>query len=87
MPGEDEEVMVQARAALLDALEALGAHAGNVVVIGAQAVYLHTGKLELALAEATKDADLAIDSRTLSDDPRLEEAMQNADFYPDPDSG
>ena len=87
MLGGDEELMVQARAALLDALEALGAHADNVVVIGAQAVYLHTGSLELALAEATKDADLAIDSRRLSDDPRLEEAMQGAGFYPDPDSG
>lgn len=87
MPGEDEEVMVQARAALLEALGALGAHADNVVVIGAQAVYLHTGKLELALAEATKDADLAIDSRSLSDDPLLEEAMESAGFYPDPESG
>lgn len=62
MPGDDD-ILVSARAALLDALDALGLHAGNIVVIGAQAIYLRTGDLDLALAPFTKDADLAGEKR------------------------
>jgi hypothetical protein len=46
---------------LLDALEALAAHRDALVVVGAQAIYLHTGEADVALAEATKDSHLAID--------------------------
>ena len=59
-----DDLLVQARSALLDALTALWEHRDSVVVIGAQALYLHTGSAEVALAEATKDSDLAIDSRS-----------------------
>ena len=76
--------MVQARSALLDALQALAEHADSVVVIGAQAIYLHTGRAQVALAEATKDSDLAIDVRSLSADPLIEEAMRDADFIQNP---
>lgn len=86
MPGDDE-ILVASRSALLDALDALGAHAANIVVIGAQAVYLRTTDVDLALAESTKDADLAVDSRGLADTPRIEEALTAAGFYLDPDSG
>lgn len=79
LPGAGE-LRVQTRAALLDALEALGEHRENVVVIGAQAVYLHTGEVRVAIPEETKDADLAIDPRGLADDPLLEEAMRLAGF-------
>lgn len=54
-----------------------------MVLIGAQAVYLHTGSLNLALAEATKDADLALDPRLLGADPLIEAAMVGAGFYQD----
>jgi hypothetical protein len=64
--------------ALLDALEALHAHRDAVIVIGAQAIYLHTGAGEVALAEATKDSDLALDTRILPDEPLLEQAMTAA---------
>jgi hypothetical protein len=37
-----DELLVRSRAALLDALDALAAHRDAVIVIGAQAVYLHT---------------------------------------------
>ncbi|WP_213008335.1 hypothetical protein [Paractinoplanes toevensis] len=63
---------------MLDALEALAEHRAAVVVIGAQAVYLRTGSAQVALAEATKDSDLAIDPRTLGEDPRVEAAMRAA---------
>lgn len=58
-------MIVEARAALLDALAALEAHRDSVILVGAQAVYLHTGQASFAIAEATKDSDLVIDPRSL----------------------
>jgi hypothetical protein len=83
-PGDGDNLLVAARSALLDALEALDEHRQSVIVVGAQAIYLHTGDADVALAEATKDSDLAIDPRELEDDPLLEEAMRAARFYPNP---
>jgi len=85
MPGVDE-VLVAARAALLDALIALGDHAEEITLIGAQAIYLHTGAADVALAEATKDSDLVVDPREFADDPLLEEAMTRAGFHQNIDS-
>jgi len=60
--GDDSgNLLVRARSALLDAIDALAEQKNSVVLIGAQAVYLHAGGLNIALAEATKDADLALD--------------------------
>lgn len=83
MPGADN-LIVEARAALLDAIAALEAHKESVILIGAQAIYLRTGHATFALAEATKDTDLAIDPRKLGEDPRLEEAMTGAGFILNP---
>jgi hypothetical protein len=83
MPGADN-LIVEARAALLDAIAALEAHKESVILIGAQAIYLRTGHATFALSEATKDADLAIDPRKLGEDPRLEEAMTKAGFILNP---
>lgn len=83
--GETEDLLVRARSALLDALDALGAHRNSVVVIGAQAIYLRTAGAPVAIAEATKDSDIAIDPRTLGDDPLIEHAMARAGFSPDPE--
>jgi len=44
------ELYVLARQVLLDALEALGAHRDAIVLVGAQAVYLHVGDADLAVA-------------------------------------
>jgi hypothetical protein len=44
---------VLARAVLLDALDALGPHRDAVVLVDAQAVYLHAGEAELATAPMT----------------------------------
>lgn len=86
-PGEADDVLVQSRSALLDALGALGAHRDSVVVIGAQAIYLRTAGAPVAVAEATKDSDLAIDPRSLADEPLIESAMASAGFVPDPEKG
>jgi len=72
--------MVLARRVLLDALEALSDHHDALVLVGAQAIYLHTRAAPIAVPEMTKDSDLAIDRRLLSDDPLLEEAMSRAGF-------
>lgn len=77
------DALVLARSTLLDALIALRQHRESVVVIGAQAVYLHTGSVQVAVAEATKDSDVGIDLRTLGDDPLIDEAMRRAGFHQD----
>ena len=84
MNGDKDDLLVRARSVLLDALTALQDHRDSVVVIGAQAIYLHTGGAPVAVAEATKDSDLAIDTRTLAGDPLIEEAMTGARFYLNP---
>ena len=48
---------VVARCVLLDALTALRTHLDAVVLVGAQAVYLHAGDADLAVAPTTTDAD------------------------------
>jgi hypothetical protein len=71
---------VVARGVLLDALEALGEQRDAVVVVGAQAIYMHTGAIELAVAEYTTDADITIDPALLHDLPEIESAMRAALF-------
>jgi hypothetical protein len=71
---------VEARRVLLDALIALAPHAGAIIVAGAQAVYLHTGVVDIAVAPYTTDGDLALDPALLGDEPQLEEAMSAAHF-------
>jgi len=71
---------IVARKVLLDAIEALRAHRPALVVVGAQAVYLHTGTGGLAVAAYTFDGDLVLDPTLLDDDPTLERVMIDAGF-------
>jgi hypothetical protein len=80
MPGEPDQLYIEARRALLDALDALGPQAAAIVLVGAQAIYLHAGDAEFAVAVQTKDGDLAVDPRELRDQPSLESAMVAAGF-------
>ena len=82
-PGEPNDLLVEARSALLDAFEALAQQRDSVIVIGAQAIYLRAQNVPVAVAEATKDSDLAVDPRSLSDCPLIEEAMKSGGFYRD----
>src|SRR3990172_12331902 len=63
MPGAPDPLYVKAREVLLDALEALAPHRSSLVLVGAQAIYLHTGEADVAVAPYTTDADLVIDPR------------------------
>lgn len=71
---------VGARRALLDALLALEAHLANVVLIGAQAIYVHTGAGDFSVAPMTTDADLVVDREGLSDEPDIVQCLSRAGF-------
>jgi hypothetical protein len=75
-----EPEYVAARRVLLDALDALGGQRKAVVLVGAQAIYLHVGEGDLAVAPYTTDGDLAIDPRELDDEPALASALRSAGF-------
>ena len=82
MPGgrNPDPEYVAARRVLLDALEALGTHRKAVVLVGAQAIYLHVGAGDLAVAPYTTDGDLAIDPRELGDEPAIAATLEAAGF-------
>lgn len=82
-----DELYIIARRVLLDALEALGPHRDATILVGAQAIYLHTGDAELAIAEYTTDADLAIDPALLNEIPPLEQTLRDAGFLHTAKSG
>lgn len=71
---------VAARSVLLDALTALEYHLDNVILVGAQAVYHHTGDTTLNVPVMTTDADLALDINQLSDQPKISSVLEHAGF-------
>lgn len=73
---------VKARSVLLDALDGLGPHQDALILVGAQAVYLHTDQADFATAPTTTDADLALVPGRLADEPSIVEAMREAGFAP-----
>src|SRR5438309_213656 len=87
MPGDIDPLYVAARRVLLDALAALIAHREALILIGAQAIYLHTGEGDFAVAPFTTDADIALDPATLKTEPALEAALKGADFKPTKEVG
>ena len=83
MSGAPDLLYVRARNALLDAAEALAEQLDAVVLVGAQAVYLHTGDVDFAAtAPHTTDADFCLAPRELSDKPLLHELLQDRGFSP-----
>jgi predicted nucleotidyltransferase len=87
MPGELDQAYVLARRVLLDALKALAEHREAVILVGAQAIYLHTGEGDLATGLYTSDGDLALDPSRLGPIPILEHALGGAGFRHTPASG
>jgi hypothetical protein len=71
---------VAARRVLLDVLEALGPQRKAMVLVGAQAIYLHVGEGDLAVAPYTTDGDLAVVPDELEDEPVLDERLHSAGF-------
>lgn len=75
-----DQLYVRARAALLDAVEALRPQLSAVVLVGAQAIYLHTGDADLTVAEYTTDADFALSPTDLADTPLLADLLTAHEF-------
>ncbi|MGH8952857.1 MAG: hypothetical protein ACRDX9_15745 [Acidimicrobiia bacterium] len=75
-----DPLYVRARAALLEAAEALEEHLDAVVLVGAQAIYLHTGGADLAVAEYTTDADFTVSPADLADAPLLSDLLTGHGF-------
>lgn len=80
-PGVDEQqIFIAARRVLLDAAEALAEQSEALILVGAQAVYLHSGDADIPVAIFTADADIGIDRDRLSADPHIEDVMRGAGF-------
>jgi hypothetical protein len=79
-----DPLYVLARRVLLDALGALGSQMDAITLVGAQAIYLHTGEADLAIAPYTIDGDLLVEPRALRSSPLLGDAMRRAGFVPEP---
>lgn len=78
---------VTARRVLLDALTALDAHRENLILVGAQAVYHHTGSSDLNIALMTTDGDLTINTTDLAEAPEISAALRQAGFSAGPNPG
>ncbi len=78
----DDRDYIDARETLLDAVEALGPHRDAVILVGAQAIYVHTAgdNASFAIPPFTYDADLALDPEVLGDSPPIVDAMRGAGF-------
>lgn len=87
MTGAPDPLYALARRVLLDALDALGGQRRAVILVGAQAIYLHTGEGDLAVAPYTTDADLAFVPADLLPEPGLQECLEGAGFRRTPDIG
>ncbi len=86
MLGVPDPLYIAARHVLLDALDALSPHLESIVLVGAQAVYVHAGEADIAVAPFTQDGDLAIDPRSLGNAPLIEQCLRKSDFVRKPDA-
>ena len=83
MSGAPDPLYVRARTALLDAAEALAEQLDAVVLVGAQAVYLHTSDADfVATAPYTTDADFCVAPADLNDTPLLSDLLTAQGFSP-----
>ena len=80
MSGGPDPLYVRARTALLDAADALAEQFDAIVLVGAQAIYLHTGDADFAAAELTTDADFCVAPANLRDTPLLAESLETHGF-------
>lgn len=71
---------VAARRALLDVLEVLRPQRDGLVLVGAQAVYLHAPADRTRLLTYTTDSDLAIDPQLLTEQPDIGDVLVRAGY-------
>ena len=82
MEASPDQHLIDAREGLLDAVEALGTHGRAVILVGAQAIYVHTeaDASSFSVSPFTYDADIVLDPSLLSPSPGIIDAMGNAGF-------
>jgi hypothetical protein len=73
-----------AKETLFTAVRALGAHRKSVILVGAQAIYVHTADVPLKLEPFTNDADLVLQPGLLEEHPALDKLLREAGFLPAP---
>ena len=78
---------ITTRRVLLDALTALEGHLDNLILVGAQAVYHHSGESDLNVPLMTTDGDFAINTRDLADAPEIGAVLRDAGFKPGSNPG
>lgn len=66
----------------MDATDALADHLRAIVLVGAQAIYLHTGEGDLSAAPYTTDADFAADPTDLAGHPLIADLLEAGGFTP-----
>ena len=76
------QARIDAREALLDAVDALGSHSDAGVLVGAQAVYAHSESEDASFSVSpfTYDADIVLDPELLRDTPPIVDVMECAGF-------
>lgn len=82
MSGGPDPLNVRARTVLLDVADALTEQLDALVLVGAQAIYLHTGRADFAVAEYTTDADFCVAPAVLTDAPLLPGLLEARGFLP-----
>jgi len=82
MSGGPDPLYVRARTVLLDVAVALTEQRDALVLVGAQAIYLHTGHADFAVAEYTTDADFCVAPAALTDAPLLPGLLEAQGFLP-----
>ena len=80
MSGDPDPLYVRARTVLLDAADALSEQLDALVLVGAQAIYLHTGRADLPVAEYTTDADFCVAPEVLTNEPVLPGLLEARGF-------
>ena len=82
MSGGPDPLYIRARTALLDAADALAEQLDALVLVGAQAIYLHTCLADFAVAEYTTDADFCVAPAVLTDAPLPPQLLEARGFVP-----
>ena len=82
MSGGFDPLYVRARTVLLDVAVALTEQRDALVLVGAQAIYLHTGHADFAVPEYTTDADFCVAPTALTDAPLLPGLLEAQGFLP-----
>ncbi|MGI0029334.1 MAG: hypothetical protein ACREAQ_06465 [Nitrososphaera sp.] len=65
---------------MLDAAEALAEHRDAIILVGAQAIYLHTGDANMTVPEYTTDADFTVSPGELAERPLIGDLLAARGF-------